>query len=292
MEAIIDWIVNFPRRPINHSLPPSLLLYLIPPLPSRRVLLVCAVLLALLVVRLYWVLPASQPDPLLAPSRQGTTASRDAASEKKVRVAVFLGSGGHTTEIIQLLAALPTSRYSERLYLYSSGDRFSLEKAQDLERRLRPIDGAVAGDVQILEIPRARKVHQSFLTTPLSLAYSLLYCLDHVVWRPLWHARVSHARSWTAANIAQGWTGPRCAFADLVLMNGPGTCVPIVAAVYALKLLGFPAPKLIYVESFARVKSLSLTAKLLRPVVDRFVVQWPEAGGPIGGRTSYNKWLI
>lgn len=29
---------------------------------------------------------------------------------------------------------------------------------------------------------------------------------------------------------------------------------------------------------FARVKSLSLTAKLLRLVVDRFIVQWPEAG--------------
>jgi len=38
--------------------------------------------------------------------------------------------------------------------------------------------------------------------------------------------------------------------------------------------------RIIYVESFARVKSLSLSGKLLRPFVDKFVVQWPEAAGP------------
>lgn len=34
---------------------------------------------------------------------------------------------------------------------------------------------------------------------------------------------------------------------------------------------------MIYVESFARVSTLSLTAKLLSRFVDRFVVQWPAA---------------
>jgi beta-1,4-N-acetylglucosaminyltransferase len=31
---------------------------------------------------------------------------------------------------------------------------------------------------------------------------------------------------------------------------------------------------MIYVESIARVESLSLSGKLLRPIVDHFVVQW------------------
>jgi beta-1,4-N-acetylglucosaminyltransferase len=31
----------------------------------------------------------------------------------------------------------------------------------------------------------------------------------------------------------------------------------------------------VYVESFARVKTLSLSGKLLYPFVDRFIVQWP-----------------
>ena len=37
------------------------------------------------------------------------------------------------------------------------------------------------------------------------------------------------------------------------------------------KILGLPSPTIIYVESFARVQSLSLTGKLLRPFVDRQV---------------------
>jgi len=32
---------------------------------------------------------------------------------------------------------------------------------------------------------------------------------------------------------------------------------------------------MIYVESFARVKSLSLSGKILYWLVDRFIVQWP-----------------
>lgn len=41
-------------------------------------------------------------------------------------------------------------------------------------------------------------------------------------------------------------------------------------------MLFMPSPKLIYVESFARVSSLSLSGKLLRPIVDDLIVQWPD----------------
>jgi Oligosaccharide biosynthesis protein Alg14 like len=36
-----------------------------------------------------------------------------------------------------------------------------------------------------------------------------------------------------------------------------------------MQFFGLPSPTLIYVESFARVRSLSLSGKLLRPLVDR-----------------------
>jgi beta-1,4-N-acetylglucosaminyltransferase len=39
----------------------------------------------------------------------------------------------------------------------------------------------------------------------------------------------------------------------------------------ALQFLGLPSPKLIYIESFARVRSLSLSGKLLQRLVDRSV---------------------
>lgn len=41
--------------------------------------------------------------------------------------------------------------------------------------------------------------------------------------------------------------------------------------IYRSQFLGLPAPVVIYVESFARVTSLSLSGKLLRPLVDRRV---------------------
>lgn len=120
-------------------------------------------------------------------------------------------------------------------------------------------------------------MHQSFLSTPLTLARSVVFCIDHVALRPLTKGRIP---------------------ADIVLMNGPGTCVPIVAAVYMLRMLGLRSPKLVYVESFARVKSLSLTAKLVRPLVDRFVLQWPKDPAKVKtgvkgkGNTVYSGWLV
>lgn len=38
--------------------------------------------------------------------------------------------------------------------------------------------------------------------------------------------------------------------------------------------MGLPCAKLIYIESLARTQRLSLSGTLVRPVVDRFFVQW------------------
>lgn len=42
------------------------------------------------------------------------------------------------------------------------------------------------------------------------------------------------------------------------------------------QVLGQDSPRLVYIESFARVERLSLTGRLVRPFVDRFVVQWTQ----------------
>jgi hypothetical protein len=49
------------------------------------------------------------------------------------------------------------------------------------------------------------------------------------------------------------------------------TCVVLLKQV-----IGLWAGKSIYVESICRVRTLSLTGKLLVKVVDEFLVQWPE----------------
>lgn len=212
-------VSRFFQRPINEVLPPSLLLYLVPPLPSFRLAAALLVLAVLLSLRVWWILPA----------RKSRTKSRVAAITKPQdpwTVGVFLGSGGHTTELLQLVSALPTERYTQRIYLLSSGDRFSLHKAQDLERTLScgSTDKPMAKTIQI---PRARKVHQRFLTTPLTLARSVLFCIDHIAIRPLLRKSVG------SSDKRQSSKG---ILADVLLMNGPGTCVPIVASVYLLRV--------------------------------------------------------
>ncbi len=61
---------------------------------------------------------------------------------------------------------------------------------------------------------------------------------------------------------------------DLMLTNGPGVAVPLCYIYFILsKILLFNIKaKIIYVESFCRVKELSLTAKLLKPILSKFVV--------------------
>lgn len=98
---------------------------------------------------------------------------------------------------------------------------------------------------------RSREVGQSYLTSILSTARSLWDWIPLVLWR----------------------VRP-----ELVLTNGPGTCVPLLWLVWLARLMGaLPAATyLVYVESVCRVQSLSLSGRLVYPICDRFVVQWPQ----------------
>ncbi|KAF4598570.1 UDP-N-acetylglucosamine transferase subunit [Pleurotus pulmonarius] len=175
-------------------------------------------------------------------------------------LAVFLGSGGHTSEALSLLSSLDFTRYTPRKYVVSEGDILSAEKAISLETSKSTGASPPSGtDYNILVIPRARRVHQSLFLTPPTALRSLLACVFHVSIAPL----IS--------------SGPgSSSFADVLILNGPGTCFVLCVAVHLNRFLGRPSPRLIYVESFARVKSLSLSGKLLRPFVDRFLVQWSQ----------------
>jgi UDP-N-acetylglucosamine:LPS N-acetylglucosamine transferase len=55
-----------------------------------------------------------------------------------------------------------------------------------------------------------------------------------------------------------------------VITTGAGVGVPFL---YAARLLGI---RTIYVESLARIEQLSLTGRLVYPVVTQLFVQWPE----------------
>ena len=63
---------------------------------------------------------------------------------------------------------------------------------------------------------------------------------------------------------------------DVLLCNGPGTCVPVVLACWFFNLFRKKKTKIIYLESVCRVTSLSLTSKILQFFSNVFVIQWEE----------------
>ncbi|KAE9411427.1 glycosyltransferase family 1 protein [Gymnopus androsaceus JB14] len=227
---------------------------------------VCVTALLILAVctRIYYILPRSK------------SFRRPSKSSKHCKLAVFLGSGGHTSEMLALVSSLDFNRYVPRTYIISEGDTLSERKVAMLEAAKAAnseSDMAKNGEIySILTIPRARKVHQSLLTTPPTAIVSLLHCVYYVT-------------------IKQYQQTPCPYFADVLVLNGPGTCLTLCLAVYLNKFLGLSAPKMLYVESFARVKTLSVSGKLLHSLVDRFIVQWPQLLKH-SGRGEFHGWLI
>ena len=191
---------------------------------------------------------------------------------------------------------LDPSVFSYRTYAVSSGDNFSAAKAVEFETSLRDgeqrggqetgtnrqtvaKDADSQGSYSIVTVPRARRVHQSYLTAPLST----LQCF----WACLLMLRGLHPdQGPLPSNILS-------AYPDLILSNGPATAVCVILAAKALRLCRYLNPprntedsvllkyqlRTIFVESWARVTTLSLSGKLLMPFVDRFLVQWPALEG-------------
>ncbi|KAG4085551.1 Alg14-domain-containing protein [Neocallimastix lanati (nom. inval.)] len=172
-----------------------------------------------------------------------------------VSTMIVLGSGGHTTEMVRLVKNLPKNRYSPRNYVVADNDTMSKEKMKLIENN--------STDSTLIEIPRSREVHQSFFTSIFTTLNAMLYCFKYnYIYQP-----------------------------ELIICNGPGTCIPVCYSALILSWLmpwrrhGFGHIKIVYVESLARVTSLSLTGKLLLPTASLFIVQWPELYTKITGET-------
>ncbi|DBA03796.1 TPA: hypothetical protein N0F65_005686, partial [Lagenidium giganteum] len=169
------------------------------------------------------------------------TAPLSSSEQRQVRTMVVLGSGGHTTEMLKLIKGLNRKIYTPITFVIAATDKTSQEKTT--------IDWKPAASDSFLLIPRSREVGQSWSSTVWTTLRSLRVCLLQVYkHRP-----------------------------QLVLCNGPGTCIPICAIVLLFKFLGlWRDAKIIFCESFCRVQSLSLSGKLLYYIADEFVVHWPQ----------------
>lgn len=211
------------------------------------VLAVIIPLLAIL-IRLITVLPAAHFNPQdvldlkAATSKNGLakTINSEINNKKQVSIMALLGSGGHTGEMIRLLSELPLKQF-HLTWLVSEGDTTSIVKARDMERK-QGIE-----KVDYILLARARKVGEPFVLSVISSLRSLIL---------------------TAFKLINSQ------IPDVLLVNGPGTCVPVAYVLFFLRFLGIGNTRIIYIESLARVNGLSLSGRFLLPVSDRFIVQW------------------
>ncbi|KAB0347571.1 hypothetical protein FD754_012428 [Muntiacus muntjak] len=166
---------------------------------------------------------------------------------RSLSLLVVAGSGGHTTEILRLLENL-SDAYSPRHYIVADTDEMSTHKINSFEQnRADRNPSATFPEYYVHRIPRSREVQQSWLSSVLTTLYSMWLSF------PLTY-RVKP---------------------DLVLCNGPGTCVPICISALLLGILGIKKVIIVYVESICRVEHLSLSGKILFHLSDYFIVQWP-----------------
>ncbi|XP_017426697.1 UDP-N-acetylglucosamine transferase subunit ALG14 homolog isoform X3 [Vigna umbellata] len=172
-------------------------------------------------------------------------------ASKPVSTLIILGSGGHTAEMLNLLAVLRKDRFNPRFYIAAATDNMSLEKAQLLENSLATENAtSVTHSAQFMKIYRSREVGQSYITS----IWTTLIAMVHALWlmikiRP-----------------------------EVILCNGPGTCIPICAIAFIFKVVGIKWSSIFYVESIARVRRLSLSGLLLYKfrMADQLFVQWPQ----------------
>jgi beta-1,4-N-acetylglucosaminyltransferase len=68
---------------------------------------------------------------------------------------------------------------------------------------------------------------------------------------------------------------------ELIISTGSEIAIP---AFYSAKLMGIPT---IFVESWCRVRTTSLSGRLVYPVADQFLVQWPELERLYGRKARY-----
>ncbi|KAJ9153213.1 hypothetical protein P3X46_026678 [Hevea brasiliensis] len=171
-------------------------------------------------------------------------------SQKPMSTLIVLGSGGHTAEMINVLSALQKDRFMPRVYVAAATDNMSLQKASVLEDSLVDMNGGKVVSAKFMQIYRSREVGQSYIT---SIGTTLI--------------AIAHAL-WLMIKIRP----------QVILCNGPGTCVPLCVIAFLFKVVGIRWSSVFYVESIARVKRLSLSGLLLYKlkIADQFYVQWAQ----------------
>ena len=182
---------------------------------------------------------------------------REDGMGRGTRTLVVLGSGGHTTEMLSMLTNMPKAIAAGSVFVIAATDTMSQAKLD------RCFPGA-----DVRRTPRAREVRQSWFTrfcffnsgvvehvktrVALSFAGNCEYCLREWVCpqlaaSPHPRTQLTHTRDRACRTFCSVFTtfvaavhAFRIVFAhqpDLVMCNGPGTCVPIAYAAWLMRTL-------------------------------------------------------
>jgi beta-1,4-N-acetylglucosaminyltransferase len=176
-----------------------------------------------------------------------------------------LGSGGHTTEMMELIRkTLRPSKNVHRRYIFTTGDRNSLVAMTSFEQRVTEVYGEDAGTWDAYQITRARKVHQPLWTTWLTSLLSALSALEALMTLP-------------DAEIRPDPQDRKCfQYPHVITTNGPGTGIIVSLVAHLLKIFwARNCMKVVFIETWAHVRTLSLTGKLFHwtRIPDVYLVQ-------------------
>lgn len=176
--------------------------------------------------------------------------------KSNVKTLVVLGSGGHTTEMLHLLSSLRSQNYAPLDYIVASSDSTSEKRLEAFQKnhsssKVSTRTQSLPPHNHIYKIPRSREVGQSYASSIFTTLNSIIYTAHLILFQ----------------------SKP-----DLLLINGPGTCLPVALWTFVSRFLGLSEGNIVFIESFCRVKTLSLTGKILWKlgIVDIFLVHWPE----------------
>ncbi|KAI1780393.1 glycosyltransferase family 1 protein [Hypoxylon cercidicola] len=175
---------------------------------------------------------------------------------------VICGSGGHTSEMLRmLLRSIRIEEIGHRRWAIGADDPISFQKVLKFEQRIGNLQvrGAAIDTFNIASFNRARHVHQGWSSTLATATKCICNVIEILIVPP------TRQR-------------PYFQFPNVIVTNGPGTGFLFLLVAHILKVLCIvpePFMKTIYVESWARVNTLSLTGKLVKlfQVADMFIVQ-------------------
>jgi len=157
---------------------------------------------------------------------------------EKKSILVFLGSGGHFEQAHRLISQLGNKFEYELVYI--EGDKTAKERIDSLAKKEKLVVK------QEYTVPLLRIVSESRLKNKIYLFYSPVACF----FKSLSIVMRSKAKYFLSAS------------------NGA-----VVFLYYIGKIFG---KKLIYLETWSRVWTPSLTGRLVYPICNLFFVQWPE----------------